>query len=197
MTPNHPAAPDRLPCPRPARAVAGHRRDRPGLVGRRDTRIHCCRAARLASRSRWPAWESACLARRSSCGNVTPRAGARAVRRAACAEFDEPARRRTQWQQPLLQAQIDINAPVDKVWAVDLRFQPDAAMEPAMPIDEGVRPAAPGHPDDQPQPPQLPVLADHVHGHRGHSGEEAGVPGQHQRHHLELRTGADRDRAPG
>ena len=61
---------------------------------------------------------------------------------------------------PLLQAQIDIDAPVAKVWAVGVRSQPDAAVEPAVPNDEAAGPGAAGHPDHQPQPPQSPVLAD-------------------------------------
>ena len=55
---------------------------------------------------------------------------------------------------PLLQAQIDIDAPRREGVGIDLRSQPDAAMEPAVPIDEGARPAAARHPDVQPQPPQ-------------------------------------------
>jgi hypothetical protein len=67
---------------------------------------------------------------------------------------------------PLLQAQIDIDAPVAKVWALvsDLSRMPQWSpqcrmMKPLGPV--------PGHPDHQPQPPQPHLLADDEHGHRG------------------------------
>ena len=70
---------------------------------------------------------------------------------------------------PLLQAHVDIDAPVSDSLGVDFRFAANAAVESAMPLDEALRPAAPGHPDPQLQPPQATVLADHLHGRRGRS----------------------------
>ena len=54
---------------------------------------------------------------------------------------------------PLLQAQIDINAPVP-------------AMEPTMPNDEDARLVAARRPDREHQPPPLSVLANHMQGHQ-------------------------------
>src|SRR6185312_1649244 len=65
-------------------------------------------------------------------------------------------------------------------------------MEPTMSNDEDVRLVAAGRPDGEHQPPQLSVLANHVHGHRGDPGAEGGVPGRYQRPDLELRAAADR-----
>ena len=39
--------------------------------------------------------------------------------------------------EPLLQAQIDIDAPVDKVWQLITDLRADARVEPAVPDDEG------------------------------------------------------------
>ena len=87
---------------------------------------------------------------------------------------------------PLLQAQIDINAPVGKVWALvsDLSRMPQ--WSPQCRMMKPLGPHSAGHPDHQPQPPQSLVLADNMHGDGGHSGEEAGVPGRHQQLDLEL-----------
>src|SRR6478609_4063926 len=65
-------------------------------------------------------------------------------------------------------------------------------MEPTMPNDEDARPVAARRPDAEHQPPQLSVLANHMHGHRSDPGEEGGVPGRYQRPDLELRAAADR-----
>ena len=196
MTANRP--PDREPPALPAgpaRAVAGDRGDRRRLADRHGAGVRGARPARLAARSRSPVSASACLARRSSCGNVRPCAAAPAARKAD--STDSTQAKEEAMAAPLLQAQIDIDAPVPKVWALISDLEPDAAVEPAVPADEAARPLRPGSQDHQPQPPQVPVLADDVHDHRGHPGEEAGVPGQPEQHHLELSNWSRPTPAPG
>ena len=98
---------------------------------------------------------------------------------------------------PLLQAQIDINAPVAKVWALvsDFRRMPQWSpqcrlMRPLGPVRQGTRTINLNRRNFMFWPTTS-------HRHRGHPGPEAGVPGQHQQHDLELRTAADRRRARG
>ncbi len=80
---------------------------------------------------------------------------------------------------PRLQAQIDIDAPVAKVWALVSDLESDAAVEPAVPNDEASGPGPPGHQDHQLQPPQLiRLLADDEHGHRGDPRGEDRVSGE-------------------
>ena len=97
---------------------------------------------------------------------------------------------------PLLQAQIDIDAPVAKVWTLvsDLSRMPQ--WSPQCRMMKALGAGAPRHEDDQRQPAQSPVLADDMHGDRGHSGEEAGVQGRHQQNYLELLAGTERNRHP-
>ena len=88
--------------------------------------------------------------------------------------------------EPLLQAQIDIDAPASKVWALISDFNRMPQWSPQCRLMKSLGAPSPGHPDNQSEPAQFPVLADDVHGHGGHSGEKAGIPGQHEQHHLEL-----------
>ena len=83
---------------------------------------------------------------------------------------------------PLLQAQVDIKAPVSKVWALVSDFRRMPQWSPQCRWMRPLGPVRPGHPHRQPQPPQLHVLADDIDGHRDDSRAEAGVPGQHQQH---------------
>ena len=98
---------------------------------------------------------------------------------------------------PLLQAQVDINAPVSTVWALvsDFRRMPQWSpqcrwMQPLGPLRQGTRTINLNRRNYH-------VLADDMHRHRGHPGPEAGIPGQPQRHDLELRTAADPRAARG
>ena len=74
--------------------------------------------------------------------------------------------------EPLLQAQIDIDAPVDEGMAADHRPQADARVEPPVPDDEAARAGPSGHPDHQSEPAQPAVLDDHEHHHRGRAGKK-------------------------
>ena len=78
---------------------------------------------------------------------------------------------------PILQAQIDINAPVPRVWSLITDFSRMPQWSPQCRMMKMLGPLRPGAPDGEHQPPQLSVLANHVHGHRSDPGAEGGVPG--------------------
>ena len=98
---------------------------------------------------------------------------------------------------PLLQAQVDINAPVSTVWALisDFRRMPQWSpqcrwMRPFGPVRPGTRTLNLNRRNLLFWPTTSTVI-------EVIPGPEAGVPGQHQQHDLELRTPADRRRHPG
>ena len=89
---------------------------------------------------------------------------------------------------PLLQAQVDINAPVSKVWALISDFRRMPQWSPQCRLDAAVGPVRPGTRTLNLNRRNQLVLADDMHRPRGDPGAETGVPGQHQQHDLELRT---------
>ncbi len=98
---------------------------------------------------------------------------------------------------PLLQAEIEINAPVSKVWNLisDLSKMPQ--VEPAVPADEVAGPASAGHPHAQSEPaqhlfwPTTSTITEVI------PERKLAFRVNDQQHRVELRAGADRHRHPG
>ncbi len=97
---------------------------------------------------------------------------------------------------PLLQAEIDINAPVSKVWALvsDLSKMPQWSpqcrlMKPLGPLRPGTRTINLNRRGNLFWPTTCRIT-------EVIPRAEAGLPGQRQQHRLDLRTRADRDRHP-
>ena len=180
------------PSGRAAAAVAGHRRRSPRAGWSPSAaRLHRARTCTTGGRSR-------CRSGRRSAGHVDlPVAASRRPPRLP----RRPDRPRLSAEEPMaaarqLQAQIDIDAPPAKVWALVSDLQPDAAVEPAVPADEGVRPLRAGAKTVNLNRRDFMFWPTTCQRHRGRSGAEAGVPGQREQHGLELRTRADRGRHP-
>jgi len=100
------------PAGRTAQAMAGHRGDRDGLVDRRRIGVHGARPARMAALHDRGSGRRG--ARHVDSAVATPRRAPRIARSPERAQLN--SNQENTMAAPLLQAQIDINAPVGKVW---------------------------------------------------------------------------------
>src|SRR6476660_7104164 len=93
---------------------------------------------------------------------------------------------------PLLQAQIDINAPVPRVWSLITDFSRMPQWSPQCRMMKMFGPLRPGARTVNINRRNFQFWPTTMHGHRSDPGAEGGVPGRYQRPDLELRAAADR-----